>query len=457
MGVFFLRKKTSYPRQKNLNLNLIILRMKNKYLVINKKGEICEPEVYIASKECSSDMKVLIRREVLGEQWEPEDKSDYIKIANMLGFSWEENSQIGFVNYNYKADLIKRLVEGYARNLVKDIGFPIYEVKGSNYFDLKHPVVKAYAGLFGDRLFKSDGMVMSYDASYPQFNLASKMSLKESDFPFAHFSISDCYRNEQSGECMLLYRNRRFFMPDIHPYFKDVRQAWKWYPKVEAQLKKSFKLAGREYLNIAKISSEENWDEYKDEIGNLAIGNNKAILVDIKVGEEEKYWIVDIDYGVIDKFEQFREIGCIQIDVGNARRLGIKYDSDKYSVIMHSAIPGGIERYIYMLVDNYENFPIDFRPVQLRIIPVSEKYVDFALSIVDANPDLRIDIDDRAESVSKRIKMAYKEGVGNLLIVGEKELKDNSYLEVINEIRENLNIKVPFIPIGWPVLVSKRI
>jgi threonyl-tRNA synthetase len=210
-------------------------------------------------------------------------------------------------------------------------------------------------------------------------------------------------------------------------------------------------------LNIAKISSEENWDEYKDEIGNLAIGNNKAILVDIKVGEEEKYWIVDIDYGVIDKFEQFREIGCIQIDVGNARRLGIKYDSDKYSVIMHSAIPGGIERYIYMLVDNYENFPIDFRPVQLRIIPVSEKYVDFALSIVDANPDLRIDIDDRAESVSKRIKMAYKEGVGNLLIVGEKELKDNSYLEVINEIRENLNIKVPFIPIGWPVLVSKRI
>ncbi len=431
--------------------------MKNKYLVINKNGKVYEPEVYLASKECSSDMNVLVRREVLGEQWESEEKSNYIKIANNLGFSWEENSQIGFINYNYKADLIKRLVEGYARKLVNEIGFPIYEVKGSNFFDLKHPVVKAYAGLFGDRLFKSDGMVMSYDASYPQFNLASKMNLKESDFPFAHFSLSDCYRNEQRGECMLLYRNRRFFMPDIHPYLKDVEQAWNWYPKIEDQLQKSFQLAGRDYLNIAKISSQENWDLYKDEIIKLAVQNRKEILVDIKIGEEEKYWIVDIDYGIIDKFEQFREIGCIQIDVGNAKRLGIKFGGDKYPVIIHSAIPGGIERYIYMLIDNYDNFPIDFRPVQLRIIPVSERYVDFALSIVGDNSDLRIDIDDRAESVSKRIKMAYKEGIKDILIVGEKEVEDSSSLKIIDHIRGKLNKEVPFLQIGWPVLVSERI
>lgn len=431
--------------------------MKNKYLVINKKGKIYKPEQYLKLKQCSKDMSILIRREVLDEKWESENKSDYINLANRLGFSWEENSQIGFINYNYKADLIKRIVEGYARNLVHNIGFPIYEVKGSNFFDLKHPVVKAYAGLFGDRLFKSDGMVMSYDASYPQFNLASMMNLKELDFPFAHFSLSDCYRNEQRGECMLLYRNRRFFMPDIHPYFKDVEQVWNWYPKIENQLKKSFKFARKEYLNIAKISSEKNWESYKDEIFKLAVKNHKEILVDIKLDEEEKYWIVDIDYGIIDKFEQFREIGCIQIDIGNAKRLGIKYDNDKCPVIIHSAIPGGIERYIYMLIDNYENFPVDFRPVQLRIIPVSEKFVNFASNIVAENQDLRIDIDDRAESVSKRIKMAYKEGIVNILIVGEKEIEDNEYLKVIREIKEKLNKEVPFLPIGWPVLVSKRI
>ncbi len=457
MGVFFLQKKASYLKQKDLNLTLIAFTMKNQYLIINKKGKIYEPEQYLQLKQCSYEMGVLIRREVLGEKWVSEKRSDYISIANRLGFSWEENSQIGFVNYDHKADLIKRLVEGYARNLVHDIGFPIYEVKGSNFFDLKHPVMQAYAGLFGDRLFKSNGMVMSYDASYPQFNLASKMNLKESDLPFAHFSISDCYRNEQRGECMLLYRNRRFFMPDIHPYFKDVKQAWDWYPKLEAQLKKSFDLAGKEYLNIAKISSKENWEEYKEEIIKLAIDNKKEILVDIKLGGEEKYWIVDIDYGIIDKFEQFREIGCIQIDVGNAKRLGIKDDNDKYPVIIHSAIPGGIERYIYMLIDNYENFPIDLKPVQLRIIPVSEKFVEFASSIVIENPDLRIDIDDRNESVSKRIKMAYKEGINDLLVAGEKEVKGGLQFEIIDEIKGRLNKEVPFIPIGWPKLVSGRV
>jgi len=431
--------------------------MKNKYLVINKKGKIYIPKEYLASKECSSDMNILIRREVLGEQWESEKKSEYIKIANKLGFSWEENSQIGFLNYNYKAVLIKRLVEGYARNLVNQIGFPIYEVKGSNFFDLKHPVVQSYAGLFGDRLFKSNNMVMSYDASYPQFNLASNMKLKESDFPFAHFSISDCYRNEQRGECMLLYRNRRFFMPDIHPYFKNVEQAWDWYPKVEEQLRESFKFAGKEYLNIAKVSSQDNWEEYKNGIIKLAVDNEKEILVDIKIGEEEKYWIVDVDYGVIDQFEQFREIGCIQIDVGNARRLGIKYDNDKYPVIIHSAIPGGIERYIYMLIDNFKEFPIDFQPIQLRIIPVGEKYVDYALKLVKKNMDIRIDIDDRAESVSKRIKMVHEENIPNVLVVGEKEMKENSQLGIFKEIRKSLNLDVGFLKMNWPVLISRRL
>lgn len=435
--------------------------MNNRYLVINKDGKIYKPEKYVIDKQCSYEMSVCIRREVLGEKWESEIKSDYISIANKLGFSWEENSKIGFINYNFKADLIKRLVEGYARNLVHNIGMPIYEVRGSNFFDMKHPVVKAYANLFGDRLFQSNGMVMSYDASYPQFNLASNMRLKESDFPFAHFSLSDCYRNEQSGECMLLYRSRRFFMPDIHPYFKDVDQAWEWYPKLEEQLKKSFKLAGKEYLNIAKISSEENWELYKEKIIDMAVKNGKEILVDIKLGGEEKYWIVDIDYGIIDQFEQFREIGCIQIDVGNAKRLGIKYEDnngeEKYPVIIHSAIPGGIERYIYMLIDNYNDFPIDFQPVQLRIIPVSEKYVGFAKKLVAENKGIRIEIDDRDESVGKRVKMAHEDAIPHQIVVGEKEFSGENRLVIFEEIRKSLNSEIPFIDYGVPNLISKQI
>lgn len=182
-----------------------------------------------------------------------------MKIANKLGFCWEENSSIGFVQYNYKADLIMRLVKEYARKLVNEIGLPIYEVRGSNFFDMSYPVVQACAGLFGERLFIHNNddkqMVMNYDASYPQFNIAGKASINDEAMPFAHFSLSDCYRYEQNGECMLLYRNRRFFMPDLHPYFRDVNEAWDWYPKLEKKLIESSENVSRKYWNVIKVSS----------------------------------------------------------------------------------------------------------------------------------------------------------------------------------------------------------
>ena len=94
---------------------------------------------------------------------------------------------------------------------------------------------------------------------------------------------------------------------------------------------KSFKFVGKEYLILREVVQE--LELYKDEIIKLAIKNKKRFWLILRYRGE--YWIVDIDYGVIDKFEQFRDC-CIQIDVGNAKRLGIKYDSDKYPVI-HSA------------------------------------------------------------------------------------------------------------------------
>ena len=440
--------------------------MKNIYYVIDKLGVVHKPEQYLVNKSCSENMNICIRREVLNEDIAPKRVSDYVKNANILGFSWEKNSSIGFINYDYKANLIMKLVQEYARYLVEKIGMPIYEVKGSNFFNLNYPVVQDYASLFGDRLFnfkdKDDSLVMSYDCSYPQFNIASESRVRESKLPYAHFSISDCFRYEQSGECMLLYRNRRFHMPDIHPYFKDVDQAWQWYEKIEDSIKDGFSLANKEYINVAKVSSNENWEKYKDEIVKIAIRNKKEILVDIKNDNQNRYWIVDIDYSFIDSFNQVREIGCIQIDIGNAKRLGIEYINDKGekkdSVIIHCAIPGGIERYIYMLIDNMSEFPIEFKPIQLRLIPVSDKYISKCVEILNKYPNLRIDIDDRSLGVSKKVKDAHKEYIPHSIVIGEKEINDESLVhEKINSLISNLKIQFPYIRNNWNVMLDSRV
>jgi threonyl-tRNA synthetase len=146
-------------------------------------------------------------------------------------------------------------------------------------------------------------------------------------------------------------------MPDLHPYFRNINEAWEWYPKIEKQVNHSAKDVGRKYVISAAVSSEKYWNEYQDEIKQIAIRNNDNILVEI-MHDAHKYWIVNVDYKIIDQLKQSREISCIQIDVENAQRLGIEnIDENNQSqnpVIIHSAVSGGIERNLYMIFDEFK-------------------------------------------------------------------------------------------------------
>ncbi|MBN2100830.1 hypothetical protein JW710_02970 [Candidatus Dojkabacteria bacterium] len=444
--------------------------MKGKYIVIDDKGKEYRPSELLGSSSVNPDFKVFLEAEINGKK-DPDRKSDYLRYAKKFGFDWEDNAEIGFMRSDYKANLMMELVKEYARKLVSEIGFPVFEVRGSNMFDMSYPVVRSYAGLFGGRLFKlkpgKKEMVMSYDASYPQFNLASRYQLSKNGLPFAHFSLSDCYRYEQSGECMLMYRLRRFFMPDLHPYFRDVEEAFRWYPKIEKKLIEAGRAVGREYQFLIEVASDKVWEEYKSQIKAVAKNFGRDVLIEIDQDKKDKYWIINADYKIVDKLGQSREICCIQIDVGNAKRLGIKYLDDdgdyKYPAIIHSAVPGGIERYLYMAIDGLpENFPLWLNPIQARVIPVSEKYFDSAVKLVrDLGPGVaRIELDDRNESVSKRIKMAKEDLVPEIVVFGEKELSQKdprvSLKPVLNRVARENSEKV-FLNYSWPLRVSEQV
>lgn len=444
--------------------------MENKYLVVRKSGEIESIENYLA-KNSGGEFDVFVRREALGENIKSDgSESYYLSYAQKLGFNWEPNADAGFVQYDYKASLIMRLVKEYARELVNKIGFPICEMQGSNIFDLSHPVVEAYAKLYGDRLFQFPSgkkqVVMSYDASYPQFNLANKYNLNYRQLPFGHFSISDCYRYEQSGECMLMYRQRRFFMPDLHPYFKNLDEAFAWYPKIEKQLLNAAEEVGVNYQVVIEVSSEKNWEQHKDKILEVAKNLNRDVLVAIIQDGKDRYWIINVDYKIIDKLGQSREICCIQIDVGNASRLNIQYVDENGSkvnpVIIHSAVPGGIERFLYMLFDDYKNrFPLWLMPAQIRLIPVNQNLVADCEKLIEqyCHLPVRIEIDDRAESVSKKIKQAHEDLIPFPVVIGEKEIssQDFSALDaVVEKVVASAKDK-PFMPINYPNKLSLQV
>jgi len=442
-----------------------------KYFVLQQNKQVVDVADYL-KRPNNNEFARFIRREALNEVLveHSNDKPAYLQYANKFGFRWEPSADIGHVQYDYKANLMRRLAQDYARQLVHELGMPIYEVNGANMFNLSHPVVDAYASLFGDRLyqFKSgeNEVVMSYDASYPQFNLAAKAPLSHKQLPFAHFSISDCYRHEQSGEMMLLLRQRRFFMPDIHPYFRDIAEAFAWFSRMQAKIVGAANDAGREYQVVIEVPSQKIWDEYLSYIEQIPEQLGADVLVDILEDGQDRYWVVNVDYKIIDKLGQEREIGCIQVDISNASRLNIHYidkdGSKKHPVIIHSAIPGGIERYLYLLFDEFEEkgLPLWIQPVQIRLLPVGAVFVGDALKLVEkyANLPLRIEVDDRSVSLSAKLKSAHEDLVPHKVVIGQKEIDSGfvAFEHLVQSLVRDVANK-PFIRREWPAEVGKRL
>jgi len=440
-----------------------------KYFVLQQNKKPVDIKVYLQRPDIGKEFAWFIRREALNEVLvvPSNDKPAYLQYVNRLGFHWEPNADIGHVQYDYKANLMRRLVQDYARQLVHELGMPVYEVNGANMFSLNHPVVEKYAALFGDRLyqFKSgdNDVVMSYDASYPQFNLAARAPLSYKQLPFAHFSISDCYRHEQSGEMMLLLRQRRFFMPDIHPYFKDVAEAFAWFPKMQAKIVGAAQDAGRHYQVVIEVPSEKIWHKYQKYIEQIPEQLAADVLVNILEDGVDRYWVVNVDYKFIDKLGQAREIGCIQVDIGNAPRLDIHYidsrGSKKHPVIIHSAIPGGIERFLYLLFDNFEEqgLPLWLQPVQVRLLPVGAKFVDDCLRLVEqyAHLPLRIEVDDRSVGLGAKLKSAHEDLVPYKIAIGQQEIDSNfaDLAQLLKNLMKEVENK-PFIRREWPAGLS---
>lgn len=229
---------------------------------------------------------------------------------------------------------------------------------------------------------------------------------------------------------MLLLRQRRFFMPDIHPYFRDIAEAFSWFPKMQAKIIEAAKDAGREYQVVIEVPSEKVWQAYRSYIEKISEQLGADVLVNIIEDGQDRYWIINVDYKIIDQIGQVREIGCIQVDIGNAPRLGIQYidrnGERKHPVIIHSAIPGGIERYLYLLLDNFDRqgLPLWIQPVQIRLLPVGTDFVEPCKALVKRyeHVPLRIEIDDRNISLPAKLKAAHEDLVPHKIVIGGKEI-----------------------------------
>nr|MDO8076927.1 threonine--tRNA ligase [Candidatus Freyarchaeota archaeon] len=462
-------------------------KIAKRFLVLTPDGREFDPEEFV--KTCEDDeFKVLVEREALGrESPGSEEEPEFISVVKRYNINWESFSDRGHMKFGPEGNLLFELVAEYAEKIVRSLGIPVYSVRGTNMFNLDLKPVKEHAELYGDRLYQLEvenrKFVMRYAACHQQFAMIKDWTISYRNLPFGAFENADSYRLEQSGELLLCFRTRKLHMPDFHVICRDEKEALEWFYKIHEKIYEAMDELGRNNELLINLTSEEFYKRNKDFLLKLAKTKNKNLLICFYPPGINYYWSINNEYHILDDLNRPREIGTVQIDFGNSKRFGIKYtDADgteKYPYILHSAVIGTIERYLFTLFDTAVKrkkegkppmLPVWVSPTQLRIIPVAERHLEYAEKLAKKIKGVRVDIDDRSETVSRRIKQAEEEWIPYIVVVGDKEVEGEKLKVRVRETREEVEMtpkelekeirsKIgdkPFKELTLPIHISKR-
>jgi threonyl-tRNA synthetase len=411
--------------------------IEKKYFIMTKDGELLKPEEFDYSEY--PELRVLVDKEVYGRELEGGENrvNDYSK---KFGFEWEPMSDHGHMRYNPPAVVIMDAVSRYSWQVARSLGIPVFRVMGTNMFNLKARPVYEHAVLFGDRLYElevdNEKYVLRYAACHQQFAMMKDWIISYKDLPFGVFEVADSYRLEQRGELSILFRTRKFYMPDLHILTRDLSEAVEVAKKVQAKIHEEAAKLGRKYIALYNVT-EDFLSENRDKLLEFVKNENSPVLLAV-LPAGVYYWVINVEYHIIDNLQRPREIATFQIDIGNGKRFGITYTDEKgekkHPIIIHTAIIGSVERYIYMVFDTaalmekqgkVPYIPTWIAPVQVRVIPVSREFLDYAVKVYEeiAKHGIRVDLDDRDLSLGKKIREAAMNWVPYIVVVGQREVE----------------------------------
>jgi threonyl-tRNA synthetase len=260
------------------------------------------------------------------------------------------------------------------------------------------------------------------------------------DLPLRLAEYGTCYRYEQSGELFGLMRVRCLHMNDAHIYcskeqfaeeFKAVNQMYLKYFKIFGIDKYVMRLSLHDPAKLGQkyINEPELWLETEAMVRQV-MKNEKIPFVEVP--DEGAFYGPKIDVQIYSIIGREFTLATNQVDFAQGRRFNLEYTSANNEaetpLIIHRAPLGTHERFIGFLLEHYAgNFPLWLSPVQVKILPISDKFIDYAKTVLQElkNADIRGEVDDRNEKIGKKIRDAELLKVPYMLVVGEKEMTEN--------------------------------
>jgi threonyl-tRNA synthetase len=463
-------------------------KLKSLWYILQPGGTLTPVGEYKFKKQ-DANLQVLTNYEIAKNR-AVNQQPEHVRIMKKMAIAdYEPASDVGNMRFYPKGRLMKSLIEQYVTRRVMEYGG--IEVETPIMYDTKHPSMESYFNRFPARQYniQSDNkqLFLRFAACFGQFLIAKDMNVSYKHMPFKLYELTRySFRREKSGELVGLRRLRAFTMPDCHAFCKDMQQA-------KEEFRKRFELSisvinalglQNEDVEMAIRFTKDFWNENKEFITELVDRLGKPVLAEVW---EERffYFTLKWEFNYVDGMGKASALSTDQIDVENGKRYGIEYvdedGSKKNPIILHNSPSGAIERVMYALMEKaakisktggVPSFPLWLAHTQVRIISVGKEHLQFCnnlLAQLSAN-QIRADVDDRDESVGKKIRESETEWVRYTVVIGDKEVNSGKLVvrdrlegkqremtvqELIDEIKAQVKDK-PYLPLNLPSHVSVR-
>ncbi|MFI5130032.1 MAG: threonine--tRNA ligase [Chitinophagales bacterium] len=260
------------------------------------------------------------------------------------------------------------------------------------------------------------------------------------DLPYRIAEYGTVYRYEQSGELFGLMRVRCLHMNDAHIYctkeqfndeFRAVNDMYLKYFKIFGIEKYVMRLSlhSPEKLGVKYVNEPALWIETETMVRNVL---TESKIPYVEVQDEAAFYGPKIDVQIFSAIGREFTLATNQVDFSQGRSFKLQYTTQdnkaETPLIIHRAPLGTHERFIGFLLEQYAGkFPVWLAPVQVKILPISDKFLEYAQSVVQQlkNADIRAEVDDRQEKIGKKIRDTELMKVPYMLVVGEKEVNEN--------------------------------
>ncbi len=367
----------------------------------------------------------------------------HVELMRRLELSdYEPGSDQGNMRFYPKGRLMKSLLENYVLEEAAKKG--AMEVETPLMYDMNHPTLKKYLDRFPARQYSIEAdkkqLFLRFAACFGQFLMNHDMTISYKNLPLKMVELTRySFRKEQSGELVGLRRLRAFTMPDMHTLCKDMDEAIRQFNEQYNMCIDVLSDIGLDLSDyeVAIRFTRDFYNENKDFIVGLVKTVNKPVLIELW-DQRFFYFVLKFEFNYIDAMDKASALSTVQIDVENADRYDIKYidptGEERRPLILHCSPSGAIERCMYALLEKaYMNsekgivpmFPVWLSPTQVRIIPVTQKHIEYAERVAEGL-DCRVDIDDREETVGKKIRDAGKEWIPYVVVVGDEEVNSGN-------------------------------